>query len=958
MPTQNLWQKSKAFGTAPWTLLGSTGAIANNTSDTLAPDGTATASKYTDAVDGGAVVHNVGQAYTARVSGVVMVMSVFVKAGTLSQLALLSEDGVTEAFYNLTTGVISTSAGTPIDYGMRQTGNGWFLAWLVYKSSGGTARNRFALGKTGVRTYQGDGTGTLYLWQGQLEQANAVGEICVTDTVAVDNGAPANKRHMQNFISDTRLTSTGWAVTNATRLAGQAGAPDGSSTAIKLTEDSSTNYHRFYYSTSIADSLLVPKRKTQTVYAKAGTRNWLFLDMNDAAGTHAWFDLSTGQIGQIQTGMNGQHRMRKVIDSSGQFTGWYKCSVTHEFTSTSYAISFGLTSGNGIITGVGDGTGTMFFWDPQFTGSDAEGDDVSVLTTGQSFIQQAIADQRYPQNFFASSGDFSSTWTNTCGVSTSGQPDPLGGTSAWLLGDNSAGAFQLVGLTFAIPPNKGTTICVSVLVKKNPAATSGCGFNINMVGGSAAAISPRMSPVDGSQGGSPSTITDLGTGWFLWESTITNDGTSSSMTVNFFPATSGLPVGVDAATAIGNQTVYGMQVEQSNARGDTLVTGALAVNIVTAHQRISPPQNINSRSSDFNNWTKNGITAGLDAIGPDGVANSASTLHDSVDGVSTSHNVINPTTNSAPVGTVWTSSVIAKKGTKDKIAICPGSATYQITFDLTNGVVGQTLNSTTIISRCEPIKAKDGSIGWFKCSVTWAQIAGSVGGTDRIYMVNALNAINYQGDGTGTVILYGAKCEQTDAAGEPVITVATGLPSTVYGRPRFRTGQNLILQSRAIATAPWADDATATRSNNYTLATDPKRTFTASRVIFAGGSLNYFYQNVTWRQGATHTYSIWMRTISGSTTIQMALDVVTLNVTLDTTWRIFSITAPNVTATSSNALIQNITNGAADFLVWDANVEQSNGRGDHMPTISPIYQNIAVAAFNPSGAPPNYRTIS
>jgi hypothetical protein len=59
---------------------------------------------------------------------------------------------------------------------------------------------------------------------------------------------------------------------------------------------------------------------TLSVYAKAGTSTWLRLYTTSSAPYYAWFDLTNGVLGTVQSGVTA------TITSVGN--GWYRCSIT------------------------------------------------------------------------------------------------------------------------------------------------------------------------------------------------------------------------------------------------------------------------------------------------------------------------------------------------------------------------------------------------------------------------------------------------------------------------------------------------------------------------------------------------------------------------------------------------------------------------------------------------------
>jgi len=171
---------------------------------------------------------------------------------------------------------------------------------------------------------------------------------------------------------------------------------------------------------------------------------------------------------------------------------------------------------------------------------------------------------------------------------------------------------------------------------------------------------------------------------------------------------------------------------------------------------------------------------------------------------------------------------------------------------------------------------------------------------------------------------------------------------------RKRLPQNLFLQSRAHATAPWADDATSTRSNNYGPIAAPDGSFTASRVICAGGGTQYIYQPITWKTGV-YVISAWMRTTAASGTqkvrfrVKAGASITTFlqgpDISLDQTWRRYSLVGGVNTYEGASgfivcAVMNDAANEASDFLIWESQLELSDAPGDHVTTTT--------AAVNPT----------
>lgn len=422
--------------------------------------------------------------------------------------------------------------------------------------------------------------------------------------------------------------------------------------------------------------------------------------------------------------------------------------------------------------------------------------------------------------------------------------------------------------------------------------------------------------------------------------------------------------GLDNRVAVGGDglagTVYawGAQFEQSDAPGDYVPAAGVGANVATAPARRRQPQNANIRSNDINNWvTKNNVTAALNATGPDGAANTASTVTDSNDGAPTQHYASNSaggiSSATMQVGATWCFSAIVKAGTLSKMALCPGGAAYQITYDLAAGVVGQSLNAAPKAFGIIPMGGS-----WYRVWMTYAATAADLNANNnRLYLVTSLASLNYQGTGTGTLLVSDVTLEQSDYPGDVARTAATQVNLTI-APARRRQGQNLVYPSEAIASAPWADDGTATRTNNY--ATAPDGSNTATRIQWTAGApgAKYVYPTAsTTVTGGWSCASVWMRATSGTASVRLRVcdavgvsNVHSADIALDTTWRRYYL-AVRVTKggiTNQTEFESDSAGTAADFLAWGYQHELSNAPGDYTKSIA--------AAVNPTIAPPLRRT--
>ena len=135
-----------------------------------------------------------------------------------------------------------------------------------------------------------------------------------------------------NLLQQSNTFNTTWTNTNSTKTSGQSGY-DGSNDAwlLQSTIASGEAYLRQTFS--------IIGEKTFSIYAKAGTSNFLGFYINATSGfdPFAYFNLSTGAVGTTSATASAS------IVSVG--SGWYRCSVNYDATITN--IDVYVTSANG-----------------------------------------------------------------------------------------------------------------------------------------------------------------------------------------------------------------------------------------------------------------------------------------------------------------------------------------------------------------------------------------------------------------------------------------------------------------------------------------------------------------------------------------------------------------------------------------------------------------------------------
>jgi hypothetical protein len=129
--------------------------------------------------------------------------------------------------------------------------------------------------------------------------------------------------------------------------------------AQKLVESAVTGFRSIYQ----GNARTVGTVYTQTVYAKAGERNWLDMTVGTLVNGHAWFDLANGVVGSKESAISST-----AIQAVGG--GWYRCSMVYtETTSTTRNFTLAPTTGDNIVSYTGDGTSGIYIFGAQLSDS-------------------------------------------------------------------------------------------------------------------------------------------------------------------------------------------------------------------------------------------------------------------------------------------------------------------------------------------------------------------------------------------------------------------------------------------------------------------------------------------------------------------------------------------------------------------------------------------------------------
>lgn len=178
--------------------------------------------------------------------------------------------------------------------------------------------------------------------------------ISLSRCALIDNGT--------NLLLQSDEFDTSWTTTRASIDDQAAVAPDGTSTADSIIEDSTANNTHFVSQAVTISSAALDY--AFTVALKAGTRTWARVAMQEASGSmvaSVYVNLSTGALGSTATEA-GWANTRAFITAMGN--GWYAVSVVSRKTSaaTSITARIDLATANNNNSYSGDGSSNIYAW--------------------------------------------------------------------------------------------------------------------------------------------------------------------------------------------------------------------------------------------------------------------------------------------------------------------------------------------------------------------------------------------------------------------------------------------------------------------------------------------------------------------------------------------------------------------------------------------------------------------
>jgi hypothetical protein len=374
----NLLKASQTLNdTSPWNQNSNTTA---HTNDTTAPDGTATAER----------LQQTGTpAYWAQditlVSGARYQLSVYAKYVDAQWIQINNYDGTNRgAYFDIQNGVVGQLFGGAISRSITSVGNGWYRCVVVVDANAGSC----SAGTTSPVVADGTFTsavGSVYAWGAELkrypvQEASGLSGYIATTTAArydlpyewdasnASLGILIEEARTNLYTRSQEFNHSDWGVTEFTVATNNTTAPDGTTTAERITCTNTTGVHHVHQQQSLTNGTSY----TQSVFVKRGAGRYFSVGIGSGISARGGctFDLQTGTISNTQS---------TIVTATGTISdagnGWFRVSVSLAANST--GSWYGMFSSSGVsnptldIFGRDDthaaaGTETYYIWGAQF----------------------------------------------------------------------------------------------------------------------------------------------------------------------------------------------------------------------------------------------------------------------------------------------------------------------------------------------------------------------------------------------------------------------------------------------------------------------------------------------------------------------------------------------------------------------------------------------------------------
>lgn len=559
-----------------------------------------------------------------------------------------------------------------------------------------------------------------------------------------------------------------------------ASAPNGTTTADRLTSNITGIC-------SVRSNAVSTDPATYTIafYAKAGTQNFLFIQLNLNGASQAsfiTFDLTNGTVGTKQD-LVSSVTMSGSTENAGD--GWWRCSVV--FTSgTSVEPYFG--AANAANSRTSTSGGTILLWGAHLYRSDLGG--MQANTSVYPFYNPTT-----PKNLLGYSEDFSNAAWSKLGITVTANQavSPNGLTTADLAVVNN-GPQSPSQLYQQLPGGQiSTTMTLSGYVKKSGASYASIGWLYSAGVYCAASFNLDTQTLTRSAAlggftiiGTPS-ITALADGWFRISITATTPSTAAfsifpGIWPRVVPWTSGNPDAGDTGNGTSGIFVWGAQLSNS-ASVDPYSSNGFAAPATGAYH--GPRRDFDSSGTcrgllveiggtnlvKYSNQFDHAEWANAFPSVPTIVANTTETT--APDGTNTADKIIGtgtfPHLRQSIDGSfsgVYTISIFVKAGTSTQSRLALFDSAFNTLASARINWSGSVLTSLSTVTGTASFQAL--ANGWYRVVIVGVSLASDI----TIFPSFYPDTIS---PGTGTVYAYGAQLEAGSLATSYIPTAASAV---------------------------------------------------------------------------------------------------------------------------------------------------------------------------------------
>jgi hypothetical protein len=440
--------------------------------------------------------------------------------------------------------------------------------------------------------------------------------------------------------------------------------------------------------------------------------------------------------------------------------------------------------------------------------TDGTGDLTFSRASSATRVQSDGLIEKVRTNLVLQSEAFNTTWAvNGIVVTANSAANPLTGTTtADTITADAANNFHLITQSITYSANENT---VSIYVKANgyswflidPSITNAFGY-FNVTTGAV-----------GTKGSACTTsISNVGGGWYRCSVTFTPSAGAAICNFSIRDADNG---GAFLGDGVSGFFIFGAQAETGVAT-DYIATTTAAVSVgpVSGLPRLDylnsscgklllepQRQNLVTFSEQMDNaaWSKDAVSVSANtSTSPDGYSNADSIVENSA----TAFHFIQQTFTSSAVSTTY--SIFAKLGSGTRTLILREGVNTgaSAAFNLSTGVVAAQSGGTATITQY--------ANGYYRCTLTFTAVAGT--SSMQIALSNANSFASYAGNGTSSIIVYGAQIEAASYATSYIPTLGAAVTRGADGC--LKTGiSSLIGQTEG--TIYFEVDRTARVDNDY-----------------------------------------------------------------------------------------------------------------------------------------------